>query len=564
MSNTITEPDIQQRLWMLYVLVVVAWLYIIGLSPVLMADHKAFLVGLNVVDGLIAAAVAWRAWRTNRVGLMGDIACLVGVVMISSFLLISGIDGAIYSATAAPVYFYLITSRARATVWAANLMVVYLTAYILVSTGHIALPYSVTNLGLFIASYVVSCVAVYAYASQKDRMEEALAQSVASLAREKASVELQVRERTRQLFEEHAKLAYSIESLSQGLIVVDGHDHIIVRNTSAAKVLGYGKRQWSLDNLAHDAGPDVELYEVLKRVREKGRALTLTGVKLGSRILQLSLAPVLVAKHVISVVMLIEDTTEAKLQERSRDEFFSIASHELRTPLTAIRGNAAMIKQYYGKVLGKDGDLSGMITDIHESSVRLIEIVNDFLDASRLEQGRMQFIPTEFDIAEVIEKVTYELGAYSREKKIYLRLDHDIKSRSLPHVYADIDRVKQVLYNVIGNAMKFVDHGGVAIAAYEVHGRLKISIADTGPGISEDGQRLLFRKFQQASNSIMTRDSTRGTGLGLYISKLLLEQMHGTIDLEHTEVGHGSTFSFTLPLAKPLGHKNIQYKGVAR
>ena len=114
----------------------------------------------------------------------------------------------------------------------------------------------------------------------------------------------------------------------------------------------------------------------------------------------------------------------------------------------------------------------------------------------------------------------------------------------------DADRVKQVIYNFIGNAMKFTTHGSITISS-EVKGRqLKVLITDTGSGIPLDRQHLLFHKFQQASNNILTRDTTRGTGLGLYISKLLVEKMHGKIRLEHSEEGKGSTFSFTLPLAK--------------
>src|SRR5213075_2929978 len=97
----------------------------------------------------------------------------------------------------------------------------------------------------------------------------------------------------------------------------------------------------------------------------------------------------------IGTAILVEDVTEERVMARSKDEFFSIASHELRTPLTAIRGNTSLIQQYYKAQL-KDGQLNEMVGDIHESSLRLIEIVNDFLDASRLEQGKMQFHPEPF------------------------------------------------------------------------------------------------------------------------------------------------------------------------
>ena len=159
----------------------------------------------------------------------------------------------------------------------------------------------------------------------------------------------------------------------------------------------------------------------------------------------------------------------------------------------------------------------------------------------------MTFKFSSFSLEPLVEKIIYELGALSREKKIYIRTANDLDT--LPLVYADPDRVKQVLYNLIGNAMRFVAKGGVTIEA-KVHGNLlKVMIEDTGAGISPENQNLLFHKFQQAGESILTRDTTRGTGLGLYISKLLVENMGGRVQLEKSEVGVGTTFSFTVPIA---------------
>jgi signal transduction histidine kinase len=233
--------------------------------------------------------------------------------------------------------------------------------------------------------------------------------------------------------------------------------------------------------------------------------------------------------------------------QRSRDEFFSIASHELRTPLTAIRGNTSLIKQYFPDVL-KDDNVHEMIDDIHDSSVRLIEIVNDFLDASRLEQDKMKLVRQPFTIEPLVEKVIYEMASLSRDKGIALTFDQETLGE-IPQVYGDMNRVKQILYNLIGNAMKFTKQGSVTINCLIQGRRLKVTVTDTGPGISPEGQQLLFHKFQQTAQSIITRDDTRGTGLGLYISKLLVEHMGGEIRLEHSEVGKGSTFSFTLPFA---------------
>jgi two-component system sensor histidine kinase EvgS len=245
--------------------------------------------------------------------------------------------------------------------------------------------------------------------------------------------------------------------------------------------------------------------------------------------------------------MLLEDITEAKLLERSRDEFFSIASHELRTPLTAIRGNASIINDYYLDAMDNK-ELRSLIGDIHESSVRLIAIVNDFLEASRLEQGKMVFQLAPFSIDDVIREVVHDMKHLLAEKQINLVFASDETTEPLT-VWADAERTKQIIYNLVGNAEKFTHHGSITIHIEPTPHTVKILVSDTGSGISPENQHLLFHKFQQASNSLWTRDSSKGTGLGLYISKLLAESMDGHMQLECSELGQGSTFSFTLPLA---------------
>jgi signal transduction histidine kinase len=121
---------------------------------------------------------------------------------------------------------------------------------------------------------------------------------------------------------------------------------------------------------------------------------------------------------------------------------------------------------------------------------------------------------------------------------------------SLPEVNADKNKVKQIIYNLVGNAVKFTDKGGITVSAKVVGKFLELSVSDSGKGMSPKNQQILFHKFQQASSSILTRDTTRGTGMGLYISKLLTEKMGGKIELAHSEEGKGSTFVFTLPLAR--------------
>lgn len=364
--------------------------------------------------------------------------------------------------------------------------------------------------------------------------------------------------------EKHAQLESSINGLRQGFILTDKKGGIVIANDAAIGVLheAHGNKkdtktkEIKLHQFIEVLPKEIDLEAQITHTMESRKLTKFPVLPLGGHFLNLYLSPVVNGEEAIGCVLLLEDVTEERILQRSRDEFFSIASHELRTPLTAIRGNAMLMQQYYPEVFNNH-DLSEMISDIHDSSTRLIEIVNDFLDVSRLEQNKMKFEMGAFAIEHVVEKIIYELAGLSRDKKIKLEFEHHTLGE-LPLVYGDPSRVKQILYNLIGNGMKFTEKGGVTISAQPEGKLLKLFVTDTGPGISEEAQQLLFHKFQQAGQSILTRDNTRGTGLGLYISKLLLEHMGGTVRLEHSEVGKGSTFSFTIPIATETQIKQAQ------
>ena len=360
---------------------------------------------------------------------------------------------------------------------------------------------------------------------------------------------------SRKLQEEHSRLESSINSLDIGLLMTFASSDLLYYNPAVLNILDIDPDVAKLKaataltlEVLYQIISGLDLQGAIDKAQHQGISFVGGQVTYNDKILSFSGAPIISNdKVILGAVVTIEDITESKVMERSKDEFFSIASHELRTPLTSIKGNAAMIMDYYSEQL-KDPSLKEMIGDIKLSSERLIEIVNDFLDLSRLEQGKIMFKPEEFSLEEVVESVVYEMKAVLAQKNLHLTFDR-MTLDSMPKVWADKNRVKQIVYNLVGNASKFTEKGGISINAAHEGDHIKVLITDTGRGIPEDGQKLLFRKFQQASNSILTRDTTRGTGLGLYISKMLIENMGGKINLENSELDKGSTFSFTLPTA---------------
>lgn len=348
------------------------------------------------------------------------------------------------------------------------------------------------------------------------------------------------------------QLQSSINSLRVGYILTESTGTIVIINAMAEKMLHMQQNTQHIESIK-DKQLLPAILSLIKKSERAGKHMRQTNLQVGSKSYAIDVNPVFDDNHTqIGSVTLIEDITESVVIARSRDEFFSIASHELRTPLTAIRGNTTMIQDYYGDQI-HDADFRQMIADIHESSVRLIDIVNDFLDASRLEQNKIQLSMEVFDINHILESVIHEMAATAAEK--HNRLGSDTTTLHLPEIYADRNRVKQIVYNLVGNAMKFTESGTITLSAAVIDSKIKISVTDSGPGISEVNQKLLFHKFQQANDNLLTREGSRGTGLGLYISKLLCEKMGGNLSLDQSKLGVGSTFSFSVPIATALHKK---------
>jgi len=236
------------------------------------------------------------------------------------------------------------------------------------------------------------------------------------------------------------------------------------------------------------------------------------------------------------------NTMCARLKEvdRMKTEFFSLMSHELRTPLTSIReGTNLFLEGKGGEVTDKQRKL---LTIIAEESNRLIRLVNSLLDLSRLEAGMVPFHFTEYDLPPLINRTLDELMPLAESRGI--RLEKDIGE--VPRVAMDSERIRQVLRNLLGNALKFTPHGGsVRVEAQLTADGLRVSITDTGPGIPREHIGSIFEKFRQVSPA----DSRRleGTGLGLAIVKHIVHAHGGSIWAE-SEAGHGSTFIFVLPL----------------
>jgi len=230
--------------------------------------------------------------------------------------------------------------------------------------------------------------------------------------------------------------------------------------------------------------------------------------------------------------------------DKMKDEFLSMASHELNTPLAAIEGYLSMILD---ENIGKIDDKSRTFLDrAYASSKRLAGLILDLLNVSRIEQGRLQMKFDEVNMAELAQDVIHELQVRADGKKVYLKLEADPKK--IPSTFCDQQRIREVITNLAGNAIKFTEKGGVTIVVTANTQKITVEVKDTGRGISREDQARLFQKFSQVNRE---KDQQQGTGLGLYISKNYVELHKGKIWIE-SEVGKGTTFTFELPVMKEV------------
>lgn len=242
-----------------------------------------------------------------------------------------------------------------------------------------------------------------------------------------------------------------------------------------------------------------------------------------------------------------EELTNANNELRKLDEqksdFISIASHQLRTPLTVIKGYISLIFEKSFGVLPEY--LKEPLTRVHISNDRLIHLVNDLLDLSRIERGKMTYVFQKGSLIAVVEEVYKEFREAAKQKNLVFTLRKP--ERSLPNVNLDPQKIKEVLINLIDNALHYTKEGSVVVVVAHDPERkvIRVAVTDTGIGLNPDDIRHIFVKFSRMENAKQV--SSEGAGLGLYVAKLIIEDHKGKIWAESEGHTKGSTFTFELP-----------------
>ena len=246
----------------------------------------------------------------------------------------------------------------------------------------------------------------------------------------------------------------------------------------------------------------------------------------------------------LGVICSLQDVAAELEMERMREDFFHIASHEIRTPLTVIKGNTELILDGALGALGER--VRHVLTEIHDATARLIRLVNHFLDAARLDQGKIRVQIDRGTLPALVAQAIATLAPDAGRKG--LTLTYRLPDASaVPPVLMDGEKALQVLINLVDNAIKFTSRGGVEIWHETRNGAVDTYVQDTGVGIPAEQRYRLFERFSQVERGL--RRDTGGSGLGLYISRTLAEHMHGSVVLKESAPDGGSTFVFTLPMA---------------
>ena len=251
-----------------------------------------------------------------------------------------------------------------------------------------------------------------------------------------------------------------------------------------------------------------------------------------------------------------ETAKQLEIASRAKSEFLANMSHELRTPLNAVIGFAQVLQeQYFGQLNEKQADY---VNDILDSGRHLLSLINDILDLSKIEAGKVELELSMVNIKELLEGSLLMVREKTKKQGISLSLQATTDLNDL-EISADERKVRQIMFNLLSNAVKFTPDGGtIMVEGRKEAEKVIISVSDTGIGIEPKHQKQIFERFSQIRGG--STDKTPGTGLGLPLAKELTEMHGGKLWVESEGLGNGSRFSFTLPLQRKDGKKKLNRK----
>jgi len=348
-----------------------------------------------------------------------------------------------------------------------------------------------------------------------------------------------------------------LEAVADGVLVTGPNNRISFINSSAEKILSLESGRvigQSLDVFGGLFGKSAGSWMQTIRDWSEAPAAYQQGDTFAEQIdlengqiILVHLAPVILQNDFLGTVSIFRDITHEVEVDRLKSEFVATVSHELRTPMTSIRGYVDVLLM--GAAGAMNENQTHFLNIVKNNTERLSILVNDLLDISRIESGRVTLSPQAIDLREVAEDVIEDVLRRSQEENKPMALSLDAPKK-LPRVYGDVERVRQILGNLVDNAYHYTpENGTIIVHIHPLNGgsEVQVDVEDNGMGISLEDQDRLFERFYRGEHPLVL--ATPGTGLGLSIVKEIVEMHRGRIWMKSSGVpGNGSTFSFTLPV----------------
>lgn len=318
-----------------------------------------------------------------------------------------------------------------------------------------------------------------------------------------------------------------LNNISDGLAYYDTEGKLIKYNAAIMRMCNY-------EMLA-----DKRIVSARRRAMEKREQQTV--VLDGKDILKFTISPSFYDENLVGTVVIVQDISQSEKLEQTRREFVSNVSHEFRTPLTIIKGSVELL---IDGAVTNPADVMQMYNRIENETVALEHLVRDLLDVSRFKAGKVQLSLSELDLNLLISETVDSLKLISSKKKIRL----NVNTANIPHIFADKDRIRQLIIIFVDNALKFTPSGGtVTVSTQLVDEMVCMKIRDTGKGMAKEDIPYIFERFYKADKS--RGGSKTGTGLGLSIASGIVDAHGGGITVE-SELGKGTEFSVMLPVFK--------------
>ena len=350
---------------------------------------------------------------------------------------------------------------------------------------------------------------------------------------------------------DHEQLLSLVNSMADAVIAVDNDQRITMYNGATLNLLDInsgirGEKLSAVLTLNDQEDKIIDLHKLIKSITTYfvSRNIKMVYPNGEECNLYISISPVHLSKGLEltkAYVLLMRDITKEKSLEQERDEFVSVVSHELRTPVTIAEGNISNAMELLSNIKHIPDVVSKSLSDAHKQVVFLAHMINDLATLSRAERGSLTLDIERVNVRDLITELYSVYQKQAEEKGLFINqhLDNDLKLITTNRLY-----LKEILQNILDNAIKYTDHGTITIQTKKKGGSVIFSVSDTGHGIAKTDKAKIFTKFYR-SEDYQTR-SQNGTGLGLYITSKLASLIRATIDVD-SEIGQGSTFTVTVP-----------------